>query len=59
VTARGRAVLDEAVFRELVAGRVVKLELNTGGHVELILRDIGWARMLQAIEDAKEEGDRL
>lgn len=42
-------VLDETAFRELVAGRVVTL---ADGRVKLILSDIGWWRMFQAIEDA-------
>jgi hypothetical protein len=45
-------VLDEEAFRELVAGKVVKLMTTTNTPLELILSDIGWSRMLQAIDDA-------
>jgi hypothetical protein len=44
-----RAVLDETAFRELVAGRVVRLRVPA---VELVLADIGWATMLRAVLDA-------
>jgi hypothetical protein len=62
-----RLALDEAAFRDLVAGRVVRLTVSgsmvremlraTAGipeqvPVELILVDIGWARMLCAIDEA-------
>jgi hypothetical protein len=49
-----RVVLDEAAFRELVAGRVAKVEAGMFDKtpIEIILADIGWARMLVAVEDA-------
>jgi hypothetical protein len=47
-----RLALDEAAFRDLVAGNVVKLRTTTNLSVELLLSDIGWSRMLTAVEDA-------
>jgi len=44
-----RIVLDEIKFRELVAGRIVRI-----GEIEIILSDIGWSRMQAAIEQARE-----
>jgi hypothetical protein len=51
-TAPWRLILDEEAFRELVAGKVVELMTTTNTPIELILSDIGWSRMLIAIEDA-------
>lgn len=48
-----RARLDEAAFRQLVAGEVVVLETNTGQALELILADIGYTRLLRAVVDVK------
>jgi hypothetical protein len=51
-----RAVIDEGAFRELVAGRSVRLPTGTRGQfVELILSDIGFSRMADAIADAKAD----
>lgn len=50
-----RAVIDEAAFRDLVAGRVATLRTADGGRVEIILSDIGWSRMLLAIDAARGE----
>jgi hypothetical protein len=44
-----RIVLDEIKFRELVAGRIVRI-----GEIEIILSDIGWSRMQAAIEQARD-----
>jgi hypothetical protein len=44
-----RIVLDEIKFRELVAGRIVRI-----GEIEIILSDIGWSRMQAAIEQASD-----
>jgi hypothetical protein len=46
-----RIVLDEGQFRDLVAGRVVA-DRRRG--VEIMLADIGFARMAQAIAEAIE-----
>lgn len=50
-----RTRIDEAAFRELVAGRVAKLQTRHGAElaVETVLEDIGWDRMLAAISDAQ------
>ena len=65
-----RLVLNEAAYRDLVAGRVARLTIDgravsemrraTAGipeqiPVELILSDIGWARMVLALNDAMDE----
>jgi hypothetical protein len=47
-----RVRLDEAGFRELVAGKVVRLVTTDGTGVELILADIGFDRMELALTDA-------
>jgi hypothetical protein len=44
-----RVVLDETAFRELTAGRVIKLRVPA---VEISLADIGWTSMLRAVLDA-------
>lgn len=44
-------VLDEGMFRELVAGRPVNLT-GAGLTVRVLLSDIGWQRMLVAVNDA-------
>jgi hypothetical protein len=47
--------LDEAAFRELVAGRTTELWSQNGKHlVRVMLADIGWVRMVSAICDAQE-----
>ncbi len=43
-------VLDEGMFRELVAGRTVCLP-GPGLTVRVLLADIGWPRMLIAVND--------
>ena len=50
-----RIVLDEAEFRELVAGSEVQVRTLGAETVALILADIGWSRMLVAIDDAIRE----
>jgi hypothetical protein len=50
-----RIVLDAADFRDLVAGREVQARTLGAETVMLILADIGWARMLIAIDDAMRE----
>jgi hypothetical protein len=50
-----RLVLNEEAFRELVAGKVVKLMTTTNTPIELILSDIGWERMFSAIRDADDD----
>jgi hypothetical protein len=53
-----RAKIDEQAFRELVAGKVVRLETPRYGAeiaIEVILEDIGWGRMLDAIANAVAE----
>lgn len=48
----GRPIkLDEQAFRDLVAGKVVDL---AGGKVRLLLANVGWKQMLQAISEAME-----
>jgi len=53
-----RIVLDETAFRDLVAGKAVRLEAtNPEGPpalVGIILSDIGFERMLRAIRDASQ-----
>jgi hypothetical protein len=44
-----RVVLDETAFRELAAGRVVRLWAPA---IEISLADIGWTSMLRAVLDA-------
>jgi hypothetical protein len=39
-------------FASSSAGRFVVLPVNTGGEVELLLSDIGWERILIAVQDA-------
>jgi hypothetical protein len=52
-----RVVIDEAKFRELVAGKVASCW--TGSHqVEIILADIGWQRMIDAVITAITEPHR-
>lgn len=47
-----RIVLGEDEFRELVGGDEVQVRTLGAETVALILADIGWARMLTAIDDA-------
>jgi hypothetical protein len=60
-----RLALDEAAFRELVAGRVARVPLRPWRHgedppvaAEIILSDIGWDRMRAAIDAAQREAPR-
>jgi hypothetical protein len=46
--------LDEPGFRKLVAGESVSLETATGQEVRLILADIGWGRIRNAVEQARD-----
>jgi hypothetical protein len=48
-----RIRLDEAAFRQLVAGDVVTLPGAKGETVALILEDIGWDRMIKAVEEER------
>jgi hypothetical protein len=49
-----RISIDEAMFRDLVAGLVVNAPTNVAGiEVQLALRDIGWDRMQKALDDAR------
>jgi hypothetical protein len=48
-----RVVVDETAFRDLVDGRAVALTLSDGTKFDMILSDIGWARMLLTIDDAR------
>jgi hypothetical protein len=50
-----RISLDETDFRDLVAGLVVRLVGHDGSPVELILSDIGWTRMTDAIAAARAD----
>lgn len=47
-----RIVLGEREFRDLVGGHEVQVRTLGAETVALILADIGWARMLTAIDDA-------
>ena len=47
-----RVRLDEQEFRDLVRGAVVKTRSSQGEEVELILADIGFARMLDLVKGA-------
>jgi hypothetical protein len=49
-----RIVLDEEAFRALVAGAVASFPTLGDRNVEIILSDIGFDRMLIAVEDAIE-----
>jgi hypothetical protein len=52
-----RVALDEAAFRQLVAGRVVAATFNDGAaHIEIILSDIGFIPMLRAVLDGMTPG---
>lgn len=51
-----RIVLDEREFRDLVRGKVAKTRSSQGEDVELILADIGFARMLDIVRAAVAEG---
>jgi hypothetical protein len=56
MTDRVYARINEEAFRELVAGKVVTLRNTSNGTmVKLILEDIGWGRMLDAIAAAVGE----
>ena len=54
-----KGVLGEEEFRRLVAGKVVEIEVRGAynGRVSLLLSDIGYERMRQAIYDAQEPED--
>ena len=47
-----RVALSEADFRKLVRGETVIKETITGKVVELILSDIGWGRIYNAVDTA-------
>jgi len=47
-----RIALDEAAFCDLVAGKEVERADLRGHKVQLILSDIGWDRMVDAIAEA-------
>jgi hypothetical protein len=46
--------MDEAAFRDLVGGKIVKLRTAGGEEVEIILSDIGWGLMLKAVHEVME-----
>lgn len=49
--------IDEAIFRLLVGGKAVEIhDQLSAEHVRVILSDIGFDRMHQAIEDAERVG---
>lgn len=48
-----RVALDEAAFRRLCAGQIVRLVSARGEPVELILADIGLIAMLRAVFDGE------
>jgi len=50
-----RVRLDELTFRQLVAGEVVRLVAARGESVELILADIGFDKMLDAIDAVRDD----
>lgn len=47
-----RVVMDEGGFRALVKGSVVRLRTADGALVELILSDIGFGRIVSAVNEA-------
>lgn len=51
--AEHRVRLDEKEFAALVAGKEVKLKTVNGDTVLMILADIGFDRMYQAIDNAE------
>ena len=46
-----KILLSEADFRDLVAGKTIKLHRS----VDAVLDDIGWERMVGGVLDAMEE----
>lgn len=52
------ARLDEAEFRKLVSGKIVELPTRSDVTVSLILADIGWDRILEAVSLAISEAGR-
>jgi hypothetical protein len=51
-----RVALDEATFRQLVAGHAVVVIVGDGDRIEIILSDIGWVPMLRAVLDGMTPG---
>jgi hypothetical protein len=51
-----RVVIGEAEFRELVAGREVRLGASNGDQVDAIISDIGWVKMFRAVLDGIQPG---
>jgi hypothetical protein len=47
--------LDECGFKTLLRGMAVTLNTVGGQEVRLILKDIGWGRIINAVEAAFEE----
>ena len=47
-----RAIIDEPELREFIAGRPVTVRSNGGLDIQIVLRDIGWDRIRQAVDDA-------
>jgi hypothetical protein len=53
-----RVALDEAAFRQLVAGQIVAATFDNGtARIEIILSDIGWVPMLRAMLDGMHPTD--
>jgi hypothetical protein len=51
-----KIVLDEGDFRDLVAGKTVTTVSNSDrGELQIVLSDIGWDRMLDALAHAMTE----
>ena len=57
VSSSTKGVLGEEEFRRLVAGKVIEIDVrgSYNGRVSLLLSDIGYDRMIQAIYDAEKD----
>jgi len=51
-----RIALDEANFRQLVAGQELAVIVGAGDRIEIILSDIGFIPMLRAVLDGMTPG---
>ena len=60
LTGNPRFAVDAPAFRHLVRGRIATLAGPPAATSDLILSDIGWARMFETIVDAmNERGQRF
>jgi len=47
--------IDESDFRELVRGHTISVRTVEGKKVNVILADMGWDRLMMAIQDAMRQ----